>query len=64
MPKGKFLGIDIINFYLDTPLDCLEYAHIALKYVPQHFIDEYNLALVITDKYLYLKVVKSMYGPP
>ena len=64
MPKGHFLGVDISNFYLDTPLDCLEYACIAMKYVPQNFIDEYNLTLLTTDGYLYLKMVKGMYGLP
>ena len=63
MPHGKFLAIDI-NFYLDTPLDCPEYACIATKHVPQQFIDEYNLASVIFNGYLYLKVVKGMYGLP
>ena len=61
-PNGKFPDINISNFYLDTPLDWLLYAHIAVKYVPQQFIDEYNLASIITEGYLHLKVVKGMYG--
>ena len=52
MPKGKFLSVDISNFYLNTPLDHPEYACIAMKYVPQSFINEYNLAMLITDGYL------------
>jgi hypothetical protein len=24
-PKAKFMGIDLKNFYLNTPLDCYEY---------------------------------------
>ena len=51
MPKEKFLGINVSNFSLDTPLNHMEYACNAVKYVCQHFIDEYNLA------YLYIKVV-------
>ena len=57
MHNGKFLGIDISNFYLDTPLDYPDYACIAVKYVPHHLINDYNLALLVTDGYLYLKVV-------
>ena len=64
MHNGKFLGININNFYLDTPLDHPEYAHIATKYVPQQFVDEINLASIISNGYLYLKVVKDMYGLP
>ena len=40
MPNGKFLCIDINNFYLESPLDWPEYALIARKYVPQQLIDE------------------------
>ena len=64
MPIGKFLGIEISNFYLNTPLDETEYAYMAVKYVHQQLIDEYNLTSIITDGYLYLKVVKGMYGLP
>ena len=64
MSTRKFLGVNISNFYLDTPLDHLEHACIAVKYVPHHFIDEYNLALLITNGYLYLEVVKGVYGLP
>ena len=39
----KFFHIYISNFYLDIPFTQPEYAHIAAKYVPQQFIDEYNL---------------------
>ena len=46
------------------PLDHPEYAHIATKYVPKQFIDEYNLTPNIFDGYLYLKIVKGMYGLP
>ena len=63
-PHGKFCGIDINNLYLDTPFDHSEVACIATKYVPQQWIDEYNLPPIISNSYLHLKVVKGMYGLP
>ena len=40
---AKFVTLDIRNYYLQTPLDRLEYVCIKLSGIPQDFFDEYNL---------------------
>ena len=48
--KGaRFVGFDIKNSYLGTPLDCQEYARIYLKDIPEEFIAEYNLTAYARD---------------
>ncbi len=43
--KGaRFSTIDIINFYLDTPMVDPEYVRIKITDIPNEFIFEYNLA--------------------
>ncbi len=43
--KGaRFSTIDIINFYLDTPMVDLKYVHIKIADIPKEFILEYSLA--------------------
>ena len=64
-PGAKFANADISNFYLGTPLTRPEYAKIKLSDVPDEIIEEYNLrAKATSDGWIYIKVVKGMYGLP
>ena len=40
---AKFMGIDISNFYLGTPIDRYEYMKMPLALFPDHIVKQYNL---------------------
>ena len=64
--KGaRFANADISNFYLMTPLRRPEYAKIRLSDIPEEVINEYKLREKATpDGWVYIEVVKGMYGLP
>jgi len=64
-PGAKFMGIDIKNFYLNTPMDRYEYLKMKIEHFPEDVIEAYNLREKVTpDGYLYVEVRKGMYGLP
>jgi hypothetical protein len=64
-PEAKFCGMDITNFYLDTPLDRYEYVRIPINLVPSEIIDEYKVKDKVTDDgFIYAEIRKGMYGLP
>ena len=50
---AKFTTFDICNFYLQTPLDRLEYARIKLSDIPEECTLEYNLLSYARDGWVY-----------
>jgi hypothetical protein len=44
LPDGKYMTMDLSNFYLETPMDNYEYTCIPIWVVPNAIIEEYNLA--------------------
>ncbi|KAL7525184.1 hypothetical protein ACHAXR_004198, partial [Thalassiosira sp. AJA248-18] len=64
-PDAKFMGIDISNFYLNTPLPRYEYLKLKLTDIPQEVIDEYKLMQKATaDGHVYVEIRRGMYGLP
>ena len=62
---GRFMTLDISNFYLNTPLKRPEYVRIKLADIPQEIIDEYNLtAIASPDGSVFIQANKGMYGLP
>jgi hypothetical protein len=59
---AKFCTFDISNFYLSTPLDRPDYVQIRFNNIPQEFIFEYNLTHHTLEGWVYLKIVKGIYG--
>ena len=59
-----FAALDIVNFYLETPLERYEYMHLPLKHFPQHTIDQYNLRENAKNGWVYVKIHKAIYGLP
>ncbi len=41
--NGKFMNIDIKDFYIMTPMDRYEYFKMKIELFPQNIIDEYGL---------------------
>jgi hypothetical protein len=58
------MGIDLKNFYLNTPLDRYEYMRLSIDIIPDKIIDEYNLRPLVSNGYVYIEIRKGMYGLP
>ena len=59
------MSIDIKDFYLNTLLDRPEYLRMKLAYFPEDVIKHYKLNQKVDAKgFVYVKIVKGMYGLP
>jgi hypothetical protein len=64
-PGAKFLGINLADFYLNTPMPNPECMHLHLNIIPKEIIVHYNLCDIVTpDSWVYIKIWKGMYGLP
>ena len=63
-PGARYVCSDAKNFYLATPLKDPEYMRIAANLVPQEFIELYKLQDKIKNGYIYMKIVRGIYGLP
>jgi hypothetical protein len=63
-PGTVFITADVENFYLETPLDWLEYVKIPVPLIPTEIMVEYALADLIHNGYVYCIIEKGMYGLP
>ena len=64
-PGATFHGIDLANFYLNTPMPTPKYMRLKLDIIPDEIIVHYNLQdLVDKDGLVYIKIRKGMYGLP
>ena len=61
---AKFMGIDIKNFYLGTPLERYEYMRLPLSIFPQHVIDQYRLNENAKGGFVYVEIRRAIYGLP
>jgi hypothetical protein len=60
---GRFLGIDLKDFYLGTDLADFEYMYLQKWIFPEAFLNEYNLHHLFDDKDRILcEIRKGMYG--
>ena len=63
-PGAKMACGDIKNFYLNTPMDRLEYMRIPINLIPPEIIREYKLDALQHNQYVYIRINKGMYGLP
>ena len=62
-PESKFVLDDIKNIYLNNALPYPEYMKFHIATIPQEIIDEYNLLKIVDNHgFVYVKIVKEMYG--
>jgi hypothetical protein len=62
---ARFMTIDIMNFYLMTPLKHPKYFEIKLRDIPEEIIVEHKLRdLATADGNVYIKETKGIYGLP
>jgi hypothetical protein len=62
--KGaRYLGIDIKNFYLGTPMAFFQYIRVRPSAVPQEVWDDPRYDIPIADDgYVYIEIRRGMYG--
>ena len=63
-PGAKWLGLDVKNYYLGTPMANYEYMFIPLNQIPQEIIDHYNLHNIVHKGKVYVEICRGMYGLP
>ena len=62
--KGaRFSTIDLKNFYLDTPMPDPKYVRIKLTYIPEEFIEAYNLIDRDRDGWVYFEIRQGCWAP-
>jgi hypothetical protein len=54
--------MDIKNYYLGTPLPRFEYIRLLLSRFPEEIIQKYNLNALAVDGWVYIEILKGMYG--
>jgi len=62
--NAHYATVDIKDFYLGTPLKRPEFIRIPLKFLPQRFLDEYELHSFIQKRSILFRIDKGMYGLP
>ena len=63
-PGAKWLGLDVKNYYLGTPMANYEYMFIPLNQIPQEIIDHYDLHNIVHKGKVYIEIRRGMYGLP
>ena len=63
-PGARWLGRDIKNYYLDTPMDDYEYMFIPLSSIPEEIIMHYKLQDIVHNGKVYMEIHHGMYGLP
>jgi Reverse transcriptase (RNA-dependent DNA polymerase) len=63
-PNARFGTLDIVDYYLNTPMEPKDYAYmrIALNTLPPKIVNEYKLEAMATNGYAYVEIRKGMYG--
>jgi hypothetical protein len=64
MPGAIFLGINLANFYLNTPMLDPKYVYmrLCLDIIPNKIIVKYNLHDLLTKNgWVYIEIQKGMY---
>ena len=61
---ARFMTLDISDFYLDTPLPGKEYMRIPVHLIPACIMEQYQLAGLIHNGYVYVEISKGMCGLP
>ena len=50
------MTLDIKDFYYGTAMAHYKYMKLALAYIPDKIIDQYNLRLLISNGWVYLEI--------
>ena len=58
--RGKYVGLDLKDFYLATPMEEYKYARIKAEYIPTEMMDKYNLWDLANNEFLYIEIRKKV----
>jgi hypothetical protein len=59
---AAMMMMDIKNYYLGTPLPRFEYMKMLISRFPEEIIQKYNLNALAVDVWVYIEILKGMYG--
>ena len=59
---AKFMSCDLKDFFLASPMAKSEYMKVPIKYFPPDIIAQYKLDGLVKNGYVYIEVMKGMYG--
>jgi hypothetical protein len=60
---ARYLGLDIKNFYLSTPMSYFQYIRVRPSIIPKEVWDNHRYTIPIASEgYIYLEIRRSMYG--
>jgi len=60
--NAKFLGIDLKDFYLNTPMNRYKYTFIPVTMIPPEIMEEYKLKDLVHNGMVLSEIRKGMYG--
>jgi hypothetical protein len=60
--EAAMMKMDIKNYYLGTPLPRFEYMKMLISRFPEEIIQKYNLNALAVDGWVYIEILKGMYG--
>ena len=63
-PSARWLGLDVKNYYLGTPMDDYEYMFIPTNSIPEEIIAHYKLRDLVHNGRVYIEIRHGMYGLP
>ena len=63
-PGEKFIGINVANFYLSSPMDRPEYIRIPYHIIPDEIKKKYGLDKLVKDGWISAHIERGMYGLP
>ena len=58
------MGLDVGNFYLETPMERYEYMEMPIALFPKHPIKQYKLNENVKNGFVYLEIWQAIYGLP
>jgi hypothetical protein len=57
------MGVDIKDFYLNTPMKRYEYTHLPISLIPNKIIRPFHLKDLVTDDgWVHMEICKGVYG--
>ena len=59
---GRFICIDLRDFYLGTPMNRYEYMWIKMADIPQDIMDQYGITAKAINGKVLVEIRKGMYG--
>ena len=63
-PGARWLGLDVKNYYLGTPMPDYEYMFIPITSIPNEIITHYKLHDIVHNGKVYMEIRRGMYGLP